>query len=206
MKKCRLCGKTGFFVGLTLNAEGYCPQCSKFYKEREAREALERQRRNEAEAKTWATIEAIPRRSIVVSDSVYKRQSGYEGPKFSNITPKGKYEDVVVFDTETTGLAPSRDRILEIAAIRYINEKPVELFQTFINPGIDIPETSIKINEITPDKVKNAPSIGSVLPAFDDFVGGSTLVAHNLDYDLRFIYYSGSQVFNTKRKYIDTLE
>jgi DNA polymerase-3 subunit alpha (Gram-positive type) len=149
---------------------------------------------------------AIPEHRIQLADIPCKRQRGFEETKFSNITPKGKYQDIVVIDTETTGLAPSKDRIVELAAIRYVDEKPVERFQTYINPEITIPDAARKVNGITDEMVAGAPTIGQVMPDFDAFVGESTLVAHNLAFDLKFIYYSGSQVMNKKRRYIDTLE
>lgn len=151
-------------------------------------------------------IEAIPEYEIVPAATPCNRQTGYEGIDFSNITPKGKYGDVVVFDTETTGLSPSRDRILEIAAIRFRHGSPVSRFHTYINPEREIPQEASRVNHITSAMVADAPKIGSIMPAFDEFVGDSILVAHNLDFDLRFIYYSGSRVFDKKRKYIDTLE
>ena len=206
MKKCRLCGRSGLLFSMSLNAEGYCPTCAKHEKEFEERRARERRLQQEAEAQAWAKIEAVPVFQLQIYDRRYKRQTGYEAPTFSNITPKGRYDDVVVFDTETTGLYPSRDRIVEIAAVRFVDEKPVARFQSYVNPEREIPEAITKINGITQDQVADAPSIAAVLPEFDDFVGASTLVAHNLDFDLRFIFYSGSQVLTVKRKYIDTLE
>ena len=200
MSKCKLCGKRGLF--LRVNKEGYCSSCSDF----RHRFALEMQRDREIREQRWNYIRSIPERQIILAEKPYKRQTGFDSVAFSNITKKGQYHDVVVFDTETTGLAPSSDRIVEIAAIKYIDTEPIERFQTYINPGRPIPAEITNINHIDDTMVSNAPAIGQVLPAFDDFVGDSILVAHNLTFDLKFIYYSGSQVLNRKRKYIDTLE
>lgn len=206
MKKCQLCQKSGILFSHTLNSEGYCPTCAKRMKEINERRAREQQLQREAEQRAWARIEAVPDYPFVIADRKNKRQTGFESPDFSNITPKGKYNDVVVFDTETTGLYPSRDRIVEIAAIRFTDGKPTEKFHSFVNPERPIPKEASKINGITDDQVAGAPTIAELIPIFDDFVAGSTLVAHNLDFDLRFVYYSGSQVLTVKRKYIDTLE
>ena len=48
--------------------------------------------------------------------------------------------------------------------------------------------------------------MGNVVAQFDDFVGDNILVAHNLDFDLKFVYYSGSQLLSKKYTLIDTLE
>ena len=151
-------------------------------------------------------LENLPRHLINISDEPRKRNTGYEEPTFSNITPKGKYSEFVVFDTETTGLAPSRGRIIELAAIRFVDGVPTEIFETFINPEKPIPAEASAINHITDDMVASAPTISQILPAFEAFVGKSPLVAHNLAFDLKFIYYSGSNIMDTPRKYFDTLK
>ena len=203
-KKCRRCGRRGF--GVLLDEDGYCPACAKLNAEYLERKAKEQEARKRKEEEIWEKIQSIPPYNFVPSDTRRKRNSGYESVVFSNITPKGKYNDIVVFDTETTGLAPSRDRIIELAAIRYKDGQPVLRFHTYVNPERPIPPEASKINDITDDMVADAPTIGSVLPAFEAFIGDSTLIAHNLDFDLRFLYYSGSNALDTKRKYIDTLE
>ncbi len=200
MRECKLCGKKGLF--LALNSEGYCPACSEWRAREDERKRRETQK---LEAK-WEEITRIPERVIQLSDVPRKRRRGFESVPFSNITPKGVYDDILVFDTETTGLAPSRDRIVELAAVRFIGDRPVERFRSLVNPEREIPEEARKIHGITDDMVAGAPVIGQILPAFEAFVGSSTLVAHNLDFDLRFLFYSGSVITDTKRRYIDTLE
>lgn len=150
-------------------------------------------------------LDALPRYTIELSNEPRKRRTGYEEVPYSNITPKGKYPEFVVFDTETTGLSASKDRIVELSAIRFVDGIPTEVFETFINPEREIsPETSA-INHITNDMVADAPTISEVLPSFEAFVGKSPLVAHNLEFDIKFLFYSGSIITDTPRKYYDTL-
>ena len=151
-------------------------------------------------------LAALPRYHIALSAEARKRATGYEEPVFSNITPKGKYNEFVVFDTETTGLSASKERIIELAAIRFVNGVPTEIFETFVNPEKHIPSEASAINHITDEMVKDAPTMSQILPSFEAFVGTSPLVAHNLAFDLKFIYYSGSNIMNTPRKYFDTLK
>ena len=150
-------------------------------------------------------LDALPRYTIEVSTEPRKRRTGYEEVTYSNITPKGKYPEFVVFDTETTGLAPSRDRIVELSAIRFVDGIPTEIFETFVNPEREISPEVSAINHITNDMVADAPTISEVLPSFEAFVGKSPLVAHNLEFDIKFLFYSGSTVTDTPRKYYDTL-
>ncbi|MFN7161122.1 MAG: PolC-type DNA polymerase III [Candidatus Gracilibacteria bacterium] len=95
-----------------------------------------------------------------------------------------------IFDTETTGFnAQSGDKIIEIAAIKMQGGKIIEgqTFDMLVNPERAIPFESTQVNKITDDMVKDAPTIGLVLPQFMDFIGDSILVAHNAEFDMAFL-------------------
>ena len=115
-------------------------------------------------------------------------------------------KDFVVFDTETTGLYPWSDKIIEVGAVRFRDGIPAERFDMMVNPEIHIPQTISDITHITDEMVADAPAIGEVLPAFEEFVGADTLVGHNIDFDLRFIKAAGSKLPDSCRIYIDTAE
>lgn len=112
----------------------------------------------------------------------------------------------VAFDTETTGLYPWRDKIIEIGAIRFRDGEPVNTFHSMIDPEIHIPEMVTQINHITDDMVAGAPTAEEVMAAFDEFVGNDDVVGHNIDFDLRFIKSAGSTLLDRKRMYFDTAE
>lgn len=203
MAKCIICGKKGLF--LKVNEQGKCSECVE--RERIEQQIKERHARIEAEKKkAKERIEALSTFTIELSSEKRNRQTGYEEVKTSNITPKGHFDDFTVIDLETTGLAPSKDRIVEICAIKYSNYEPVSIFHTFINPERHVPEDATEINGITDDMLKNAPKMFEVLPSFEAFVGTDNLVGHNLQFDLKFLFYSGSTILDVKRKYFDTLE
>lgn len=111
----------------------------------------------------------------------------------------------VAFDTETTGLFPSKDKIIELGAVRFVDGAPTEIFETFVDPQMPIPPKATSISHIDDAMVKGAPTIAQVLPAFEAFVGQDALVAHNLEFDLGFLFHSGSRVMDGKRKFYDTL-
>ncbi len=198
MGKCSECGRLGLF--LKVNADGLCESCAKQKERQKNRQLyLEQQERLAREE-----YNSIPRVEIIRSDEKRKRQTGFPEVKYSNITPKGNFRDFIVFDTETTGLSPSKCRIIEIAAVKFHDMKPVAAFQTYVNPEKEIPKEATEVNHINMDQVANAPTISEVLPAFESFIGSSILVAHNAEFDLKFIFYSGSRIFESKCKYIDT--
>lgn len=93
----------------------------------------------------------------------------------------------VVFDIETTGFSAAEDRIIEIGAVKITDGAIVDRFSTFVNPEVPIPFEIQQLTHITDDMVLEAPKIEEALPAFLDFVGESTLVAHNAGFDVGFI-------------------
>lgn len=138
-----------------------------------------------------------------------KRVKEVEYEKF--VKPSGTTNrpiDFVVFDLETTGLSPTSNEIIEIGAVRFKNDDPVEIFHTFIRPKKKISARITSINGITNEMVEDCPTIEDVLPRFIDFIGDDVLIAHNSDFDMKFIL---NQLYNQgykkiKNKAIDTLK
>ena len=95
-----------------------------------------------------------------------------------------------VFDTETTGLEPSRgDEIIQIGAARIVNGRLLrqETFDQIVDPEIPLKPESIPIHGITEDMVRGQPNIDVVLPAFHEFCEDTVLIAHNAAFDMRFL-------------------
>lgn len=90
--------------------------------------------------------------------------------------------DLVFFDIESTGLNVVRDRIVQIALIKYPKNggDPVEM-EMMINPGIPISQDAIDVHGITPDMLKNKPTFAQVGQKIFDFIGDSDLSGYNSD-------------------------
>lgn len=90
--------------------------------------------------------------------------------------------DLVFIDIETTGLNVIKDRIIQIALIKYTkdSDEPVEL-EMLINPGIPISPESVKITGITPEMLKNKPTFGQVAEKIYKFIGDADLSGYNSD-------------------------
>lgn len=164
------------------------------------------ERRIAQEKQAAAEFASVPRAAVELLPAVPDDGSEPLECKHSTLTARTKLDEFVVIDTETTGLHKGKDKILELGAVRFVGGKPVEIFETLVNPGRPIPKEVTAINHITDDMVTGCPTIREVLPAFDSFVGASNVVGHNLDFDLGFILKAGSRMAHTKRRYYCTLE
>lgn len=89
--------------------------------------------------------------------------------------------DLVFIDLETTGLNIIRDRILQIALIKYFkgNSREPEELSMLINPGIPISEESMTIHGITPKDVANKPTFIQVADKIFKFIGDADLAGYN---------------------------
>ena len=89
-------------------------------------------------------------------------------------------KDLIFFDVESTGLNVVRDRILQIALIKFSpnKEEPEEL-SMLINPGIPISEESYDVHGISAQDVANKPNFGQVAQQIYDFIGEGDLAGYN---------------------------
>lgn len=117
-------------------------------------------------------------------------------------------ERVVVLDLETTGLYPSRgDRIIEVGAISLEDNKPAQLFHSFINSGRKITNAAQKVHGINQDMLVNQPRPEEALKRFHSFISKSTLIAHNADFDIRFLRHEFSMLgLSLSNRFFCTLE
>lgn len=124
----------------------------------------------------------------------------------SNVLSCPHSEPYVIIDTETTGLDPRTDKLLQISAIRYdTTGTPIDFFNTYINPGIHIPSRITQINGITDKMVANAPKVKAVQESFLSFVGDSLIIGYNTKFDLKFLNQAFDCTFSS-RQYVDVLE
>lgn len=126
-------------------------------------------------------------------------------------------EDYIVIDTETTGLDFKYCDLIEIAAIKFSAGVRVDEFSTLVKPPIDywfdedddddedhevdedgededdgiphyVNSFITKLTGITNEMLDNAPPAGEVIPKFIEFIGDSTLIGHNVNFDINFLY------------------
>ena len=102
-----------------------------------------------------------------------------------SIQPKRK----IVLDTETTGLDPNEDRIIEVGCIELIDDVPSgEKYHRYYNPGDkNISEQSEKIHGLNNEYLKEFPSFESQITEFVSFLSDSEILIHNVAFDLSII-------------------
>ncbi|MBE6976939.1 MAG: 3'-5' exonuclease [Ruminococcaceae bacterium] len=108
-----------------------------------------------------------------------------------------KYDRLVLFDTETTGLQFSRDEIIEFAAVvvENVDGKPTITQQydelVTLSPGSFIPPNIQKLTGISNmDIQERGLSKTRVCRDISElFRGNALLIAYNAHFDLSFLYY-----------------
>lgn len=89
-------------------------------------------------------------------------------------------KDIVFFDIESTGLNVLRDKIVQLAMIKYPKNggEPIE-FDRLINPGIPISPEAMAVHGITPDMLRNKPTFGQLADEIHAFIGNADLAGYN---------------------------
>src|SRR6266566_172271 len=105
--------------------------------------------------------------------------------------------EFVVLDTETTGLRPGPDRVIEIAGIRLRNGEVINSFQSLVNPKRRLPPFIVQFTGITQTMVNEAPTAEQVMPDFLQFIEGACLVGHNVGFDIGFLAYEAQLLGQT---------
>ena len=94
---------------------------------------------------------------------------------------------VTFLDLETTGATPLRDRITEIALVRFDHGVETARWQTLVNPEQPIPAFIQQLTSINNEMVAKAPLFSEVSDTLLSFLEGSVLAAHNVRFDHGFI-------------------
>jgi DNA polymerase-3 subunit epsilon len=95
---------------------------------------------------------------------------------------------VVIFDTETTGLSPAQgDRIVEIGCVELIGFDVGRTFHKYLNPERDVPEEVVRVHGLTGLFLADKPLFSHVREELMDFFAGDRIVAHNAEFDRRFL-------------------
>lgn len=93
----------------------------------------------------------------------------------------------IALDLETTGLNPSRDRIIEIGMARVENGDITATYEQLIHPGIPLSERITQLTGISEDMLEDKPVIKDVLDEIVAFIGEGPILGHNIIFDYSFL-------------------
>ncbi len=98
-------------------------------------------------------------------------------------------DEVVVFDTETTGLNTRKDAVLSIGAVKIKGDKILtsQSFEVFLKPSKEISVESIKIHHIRPCDLEHALEPLEGVKKFLEFIENRPLVGYYLEFDMAMI-------------------
>lgn len=107
------------------------------------------------------------------------------------------YEDIcknyIAFDTETTGLSPESDVIIEVGAVKFIDGKAAGSYGSIVNEGQPVPDAAYRVNHISTAMVRSqgkAPEVAykELIDFWGEVLDGHICIcAHNASFDMAFL-------------------
>jgi len=96
-------------------------------------------------------------------------------------------QSYVSLDLETTGLNPKYERIIEIGAVKVIEGEITDIYSTFVDPQIRIPENITELTGIVDENVVSAPKIDDIIVELINWIGNMPLLGHRIIFDYSFL-------------------
>lgn len=132
-----------------------------------------------------------------VTDNNALRSGFSKASKYHKLNSRSKHtgrngskphqSEYVVVDIETTGLNPITDKIIEIGAVKIMNEQE-ELFSTLIKIDDDLPPNIIKLTGINNiDLQKSGIPLKEAIEQFIEFIQDHTIVGYSIRFDVDFL-------------------
>lgn len=120
-------------------------------------------------------------------------------------------KDLIVFDCETTGLSIVKDRIIQLAIVKYFADGTPPLKKVrYINPTIPISKEAIEITGITDEMVKDQPTFLKLSKGLLELIGDSDFCGFNSNrFDIPMLMEEfercGIQLDMSNRRCVDSL-
>lgn len=89
--------------------------------------------------------------------------------------------DLICLDVESTGVWIEKDKIIEMAFVKYAPDGRTETFHKKINPGILIPAVVTQLTGISNEDIQGAPYFRQVAQETFDFLGSADVGGFNIE-------------------------
>lgn len=105
----------------------------------------------------------------------------------------------IALDLETTGLDPEENRIIEIAAVKFVKEGeqffPDQRFTCLVNPGIPVPQKITEITGITSKMIEEEGiDTAEAIEKLHAFIEKYPVCGHNVFFDLSFLRHEAYRI------------
>ncbi|MBO0746519.1 MAG: hypothetical protein J2P43_15985, partial [Candidatus Dormibacteraeota bacterium] len=97
----------------------------------------------------------------------------------------------VAVDLETTGLDPSRDRVIEVGAVRFTERGVEDRLSALADPGRTVPDAVQRLTGIDPRSLRGQPPPEVVLGRLVRFMSGNRPVGHGIRLEVGFLSAAG---------------
>ena len=112
--------------------------------------------------------------------------------------------EYAALDLETTGLDPTRDRVIEIGAVAFTPDRITSTLEQLVDPGRPVPDTVLRLTGIRQEELRGAPDADTALRRLADFLEGRQPVGHGARLDVDFL--SAAGLWDESREILDTLD
>ncbi|HMR01500.1 MAG TPA: 3'-5' exonuclease, partial [Candidatus Gracilibacteria bacterium] len=102
----------------------------------------------------------------------------------------------VALDIETTGFDAEKDQVIEIAAIKFDDNKVIDTFDTLVHPNRNVPPIIIHMTGISDEMLEGAPQFEDIKEKLVQFIGKHPIVGHNISFDVGFLNQKGCALTN----------
>lgn len=93
----------------------------------------------------------------------------------------------IALDTETTGFSPARDRLIEIAVVKFRDRQVLAEHAWLVNPGVPLPADTERLTGITSNMLAAAPPFAAVYRDVAAGLDDAVVLIHNAPFDVRFL-------------------
>lgn len=137
----------------------------------------------------------------VLFGSLFTTINGYASTNYAMKTaeksPQSKEARLVFIDTKSSGITPEHQhRVIEVAAIEYINLKPTgNIFHAYVNPEREMDSTAEMVYGLSFSSfLEEQPRFADIADSLYQFIKGAVVVAHNAPFDVLFLNHEFSLV------------